>query len=185
MRRMGKGQGRGREPRRRPLQGGTGGWGGRGMAVQVLRSEEMPLRHLAVGLPNLDFRGLVWRCNFGGFGLAPAMTTQGCRPSSAQDWGLGSPLSTSSVGCVLGSLPQPPHLPQPGLPTEAPASVSEAITQASRPHCSRHGSFHCRPQLFTENRNKLGKPQTQLSINPALGEGQADSPDFLTRTGFC
>ena len=143
------------------------------------------LRHLAVGLPNLDFRGLVWRCNFGGFGLAPAMTTQGCWPSSAQDWGLGSPFSTSSVGCVLGSLPQPPHLPQPGLPTEAPASVSEAITQASRPHCSRHGSFHCRPQLFTENRNKLGKPQTQLSINPALGEGQADSPDFLTRTGFC
>lgn len=52
-----KGKGRGREPRRRPLQGGTRGWGGRGVAVQVLRNEEMPLRHLAAGLPNLDFRG--------------------------------------------------------------------------------------------------------------------------------
>lgn len=127
------------------------------MAVQVLRSEEMPLRHLAVGLPNLDFRGLVWRCTSGGFGPAPAMTTQGCRPSSAQDWGLGSPLSTSSVGCVLGSLPQHPHLPQAGLPTEALASVSEAITQASAPLFTAQGHSTA-GQLFTENRNKLGKP---------------------------
>lgn len=109
---------------------------------------------------------LVWRCNSGGFGPAPPMTTQGCRPSSAQDWGLGSPLSTSSVGCVLGSLPQPPHLPQACLSSEALASVPEAITQASPrppappPTIHGRGSFHCRPQLFTENGNTLGKPQT-------------------------
>lgn len=116
-----------------PCREGHVGVGG-GVAVQALRSEEMPVRHLAAGHPNLDFRGLVWRYNCGGFGLAPPMTTQGCWLSSAQDWGLGSPLSTSSVGCVLGSLLQPPHLHQAGLPTEARASVPRPRT-----HCSLHG----------------------------------------------
>ena len=78
------------------------------------------LRHLAVGHLNLDFKGLGWGCGSGSFEPAPPTTTQGGRWSSAWDWGLGSPLRNSSLGCVLGSLLQPPYLPTRGLQQKHP-----------------------------------------------------------------
>ena len=68
----------------RPLQGWTRGEdmegsGERGVAVQVVRSREIPLRHLALGFLDLGFSGLGWRCNSGSFEPASPMTTQGGR----------------------------------------------------------------------------------------------------------
>ena len=98
------------------------GTGGRvGIRSSVLRLLVwMLLRHLAVGHLNLDFKGLGWGCDSGGFELALPMTTQGDGCSSAWDWELGSPLRISSLGCVLGSLLQPPYLPTRGLQQKHP-----------------------------------------------------------------
>lgn len=83
--------------------------------------------------------------------------------------------STSSVGCVLGSLLQPLHLPTWGLPTEAPISVPEAgwVTPIPPPHCSPHSVIASQATVFTENSQGPGKPQTWLPINPVKSSRQA------------
>ena len=102
---------------------GTGGRVGIGTLVLCLLVWTL-LRHLAVGHLNLDFKGLGWGCDSGGFELTPPTTTQGGQWSSAWDWGLCSPLRTSSLGCVLGSLLQPPYLPTRGLQQKHPLPKS-------------------------------------------------------------